>query len=766
MPAQFRVPEEFLNDSLATPYLVEEEDPSWMDRFDRFYGYFVRRVLGLPSKWKLVRELMAQDLEARFQDRDAVLNALQQYSPTHGGEEARQRLDAVKKRCAEVDVREAYEVFLRKCGEDPEQIVKWVRSITLHIDGAPAVMAADGRERSFHPLETLFTGIGQCTGFAVLAAALIEAAGYESRLWGVPGHTFLEWRSKNGRWQLEDADLFPPDVSLPRGLSMQSLLESYEHWGPILDAVPTMNFMAPSTCYIPTEEAKLVGWQFAAEDPDRYVYQLAFDVGGLQHQRREMKVRLPADRSERGLLVDNPNPRDLMLLICDRPFADGEARKLDEKGKQHDVFRFAKARGYYEEHLAESKTKLYARIPAGATGFFVPLDGIDADDVSVFSLFLGTVWTEPYLISASLPVPPVAPAPVVSLSDAPLPPVLEAAGEAFERLTRGDDQDVNTAAAGYARNNSVRRAMSLISELDLPPIKGRVLDAGCGTGEYAICLSHQADSVAAIDYTEGRVELLNKVLDQTVPRPAVEASVGSIEDLPHGDGEFDAVFCRGVIFITNLPKTLSEFYRVLKPGGLVYFDCNADGWNQYLVHDRKGDAARQGRDTLYNTAWRRFSDEALPALKKSIDEHELKVDLNSEPQKLSNLLEELDRHLRAMPPEDRVKVRRLELEARRLCGDQHLAIILTDLLSVAAGQQAGPTVTVSSAAWQPEEVATVLADIGFVGFEWWSEAGSRGQPGLRPLEIGPQKTPGPDTPRGHFRGDLSVWHSLFQKPDE
>lgn len=304
-------------------------------------------------------------------------------------------------------------------------------------------------------------------------------------------------------------------------------------------------------------------------------------------------------------------------------------------------------------------------------------------------------------------------------------------------------------------------------DFDLPRFPGRVLDAGCGTGGYAIALAEHADSVVAVDYTAERVKFLDVVLSRLEPRPDIETAVGSVEAMPYPDSEFDGIYCRSVIFITHLPSTLAEFHRVLRPGGQVYIDCNADGWSSYLVLERgrtNPDVARQGRDTLYNTVWRRLSGPALPLLRKSIEERGLRVEVTRAGVGVEVLLNEMDRHLRVMTSTDAATVRRLELQARTACGEEHLATILADMLATAGGNRSGPSTTVSSAAWQPEEVAEVARSLGFVDFSWWSEAGSRAMPGLRPLEIGPQIETD-HSARRHFRGSLTVWHALFRKAE-
>jgi len=752
----FQLPEERLEAQLA----IEEENP------DPSLSGIRRALRRLVFPWTAPREIrdaVRDDACARFSTPESVLETISRFSPLHGGEAAETELGRLAALCDLDDPVPAYRRLLRHAGRSPAAIVRYVRESTLHVDAAPAVMKGEKGERPFHPLETAVSGVGQCTGAAVLAAALIETAGYRARLWAVPGHSFLAWQSRSGRWQLEDVDLFPPEIALPRGLSMSSLLESYSDWAPILDALPTMNLHAPSGCFVPTDGGQLLVWHHPLTDPERYDLLRSLDVGSTPRQRRLLKVRAGARDGRGCLLIDNPNPGDVLLMVCDRPFEGERPRMLDRVGIQHDIFHFARTRGCYDDHLAHVQRILYARIPAGADANPVPLHGLDTQVVSVFSLPPDNARAEPFLIRREVALEPPAAAAADGAAQ-PLggvPRAIRQAQATFAALCEADD-GVSAAAARYALGTGPERAYRAISALDLPTFRGRVLDAACGTGDYAIALSETAEFVVGIDCTAERVEFLRAALDRLDPRPPIEPVIGSIEDMPFEDGEFDAVFCRGAVFLTDLPRTLGEFHRVLKSGGHVYIDCNADAWNLHLMLERNEDAARQGRDTLYNTVWRRFADESLPSLAASIARNPLRI--SPDPRtSVDDLLDEMDRHLRPMPPFESARVRHLELQARRLCGEDHLGVILSDILSAAAGRQAGPTVTVGSQAWQPEEVEAVLQSLGFTGFEWWSEAGSRKSPGKRPLELGAQiATAG--TARRHLRGSLTTWHALFRKP--
>ncbi len=95
-----------------------------------------------------------------------------------------------------------------------------------------------------------------------------------------------------------------------------------------------------------------------------------------------------------------------------------------------------------------------------------------------------------------------------------------------------------------------------------------VLDAGCGTG---LLLQQEALAVGrggraeGMDYSDDMLALARERLREL---PQAGLRQGSIESLPFGDAEFDALSCtQTLLYVERLEQTLDEFFRVLKPGG-------------------------------------------------------------------------------------------------------------------------------------------------------------------------------------------------------
>ena len=107
-----------------------------------------------------------------------------------------------------------------------------------------------------------------------------------------------------------------------------------------------------------------------------------------------------------------------------------------------------------------------------------------------------------------------------------------------------------------------------------------VLDAGCGFGQWTLALSLLNVKVTGIDSGESRIQVSEKV-SQELSRDNVIFLVGNIEQLPYANDTFDSVFCYSTIYQTDYRRSLREFFRVLKPKGVVYISTNDWGWYVY-----------------------------------------------------------------------------------------------------------------------------------------------------------------------------------------
>ena len=92
----------------------------------------------------------------------------------------------------------------------------------------------------------------------------------------------------------------------------------------------------------------------------------------------------------------------------------------------------------------------------------------------------------------------------------------------------------------------------------------RALDVGCGPGALSAELVSRAVVVSAVDPSESFVDAVR------ARHPGVDVRRASAEELPFGDGEFDATLAQLVVhFMADPVAGLREMARVTRAGGTV-----------------------------------------------------------------------------------------------------------------------------------------------------------------------------------------------------
>ena len=106
----------------------------------------------------------------------------------------------------------------------------------------------------------------------------------------------------------------------------------------------------------------------------------------------------------------------------------------------------------------------------------------------------------------------------------------------------------------------------------IPPDAGRVLDVASGTAAVAIELA-RADAgrtVVGVDQSPEMLAAGRERVEQAGLGERVELRESRAEALPFADGEFDALtFTYLLRYVDDVPATLRELVRVVRPGGTV-----------------------------------------------------------------------------------------------------------------------------------------------------------------------------------------------------
>lgn len=93
----------------------------------------------------------------------------------------------------------------------------------------------------------------------------------------------------------------------------------------------------------------------------------------------------------------------------------------------------------------------------------------------------------------------------------------------------------------------------------------RVLDAGCGAGQFAIALAERGARVTGIDLSP---EMIRRAEGHAAARGVtIDWGVGDLSRLSAPLAIYDAILARAVLhFVPDVPGVLREFRRVLRPG--------------------------------------------------------------------------------------------------------------------------------------------------------------------------------------------------------
>jgi 2-polyprenyl-6-hydroxyphenyl methylase / 3-demethylubiquinone-9 3-methyltransferase len=112
---------------------------------------------------------------------------------------------------------------------------------------------------------------------------------------------------------------------------------------------------------------------------------------------------------------------------------------------------------------------------------------------------------------------------------------------------------------------------AVIAENGIDPSKASVLDVGCGGGLLAEEIAFMGFTVTGIDQSEKSIDVARMHSEQN--GLAIDYRSGSAEDLPFDNGGFSIVTCCDVLeHVPRWKLVLREIRRVLKPGGIIFYD--------------------------------------------------------------------------------------------------------------------------------------------------------------------------------------------------
>ena len=121
---------------------------------------------------------------------------------------------------------------------------------------------------------------------------------------------------------------------------------------------------------------------------------------------------------------------------------------------------------------------------------------------------------------------------------------------------------------GPGGDSETRKAMELAMLGASEPLK--IADIGCGTGASTMLLARELNAqVTAVDFLPEFIDVLKTRADSEGLINKINPIVGSMDNLPFDDEEYDVIWSEGAIYNTGFKKGVGGWRRYLKPGGFL-----------------------------------------------------------------------------------------------------------------------------------------------------------------------------------------------------
>lgn len=122
-------------------------------------------------------------------------------------------------------------------------------------------------------------------------------------------------------------------------------------------------------------------------------------------------------------------------------------------------------------------------------------------------------------------------------------------------------------AAGSSTLDLINKLSALLVQLRKQPDE-LVLDAGCGTGRFAVAFADAGFCVIGIDSAAGMIRAAKEKISVQHTQRLVFQQVSLSDTLPYNDATFDHIVCVSVLQLLRNPlSALRELTRILKPQG-------------------------------------------------------------------------------------------------------------------------------------------------------------------------------------------------------
>ncbi len=231
-----------------------------------------------------------------------------------------------------------------------------------------------------------------------------------------------------------------------------------------------------------------------------------------------------------------------------------------------------------------------------------------------------------------------------------------------KELTTSEDLKTNACCTIQAPPKHIREAIAEIHDevvskyygcgLTIPyQVKGlKILDLGSGSGRdcyIASKLVGQEGEVVGVDMTQEQLDVANKYIDYHTEKfgykrsnvKFVKGNIDHLDQLDLEEGSFDIIISNCVINLAlNKQKVLEDAFRLLKPGGEMYFsDVYSD---RRISEDLQKDPVLWGEclsGALYWNDFLKFAKNAGFTDPRSVENHPITIENDEVQEKVGDL---------------------------------------------------------------------------------------------------------------------------------
>lgn len=156
----------------------------------------------------------------------------------------------------------------------------------------------------------------------------------------------------------------------------------------------------------------------------------------------------------------------------------------------------------------------------------------------------------------------------------------------------------------------------------------KVLDIGCGPGEFSIIMAEDGHEVTGVDITEEMLQQARANAEKY--NVQLDLKCMDVHNLEFADNTFDIIISRNVTWNLKYPEIFfKECKRVLKDDGrVIYFDAN---WYLFL-YDEKSRAKKQVSDKRFEAKYGVKSDHSIDEIALTDVAYNLPMSKNMRPQ--------------------------------------------------------------------------------------------------------------------------------------